>query len=712
MKREVEFDTLVKQNSDGTDADELKLAIALSKSLSDEIAEKSGTTEVQETENGSKNPQNIKTILEQYGFKCKNNNTDFDLASILDGPKKTSKFIKRPTKLILTPDLQRQQILSQNIEQVLRENSREKRGMENRTNRGKIYSFYLKNIEEVPRISIEKTSFELDLNLLDNYYVQDLFFPSSVKCGSLLRNWKEIPGWDESPIYKEVSLNVEVDQEADDLEKTIVYSPGNRKNSSGSDLFDGCEDPSFSNLEKNNGDPENPNGSGNFENSVDLLSSGSPEVLENHDFLKNVENYGSFQNPNSPEVRKILENSGTLESPAKSIEILEHEENFKEVKIEGNLNPNPKSPEVILLDSSDDEDTKKEIEKMIESEKNVKEIQENLEESRKLEAEDNSFEESLESVQKQEEQTEGKNPSDVEMDESDEPLENVEFLDYEEHLMIDQDFYSQYDSGGEETNEEPGKNDETLLEIMEEDDKEDLDINMSISHILEATVVQLPQKNHLHQEIPEIMDLGQGFPEIMDLSQEDPKNDSLEEYPSETESDLWELRRDPGEPEPDYKTMNSSQLNFELKKFGLKNLPKKKAVSLLQFIYEEIHPKIKIVVQDQDKENFALDDTRNFLNLTDLATNINFKESDGIFKPVLVEDEEVILPGGRKTKKFLTCPVPLHIAFYNMVRSNNTLEMKILQCEKFNLDELLNHFKRLGTPYQESVRISKPFLCS
>jgi hypothetical protein len=81
--------------------------------------------------------------------------------------------------------------LSKNIDRAMRENQ----PPNYQTNRHQIFSYFLKNVEDTTKITIEKTKFELNSNLMANFCVQDLF---------LLRDWPGIPGWDESPLYKDV----------------------------------------------------------------------------------------------------------------------------------------------------------------------------------------------------------------------------------------------------------------------------------------------------------------------------------------------------------------------------------------------------------------------------------------------------------------------------------------------------------------------------
>lgn len=47
-----------------------------------------------------------------------------------------------------------------------------------------------------------------------------------------------------------------------------------------------------------------------------------------------------------------------------------------------------------------------------------------------------------------------------------------------------------------------------------------------------------------------------------------------------------------------------------------------------------------------------------------------------------------------------SCALPLQIAFYNMIRSNQQLQNFILQFRPLDLDAIHKHFRRFGLSYQ------------
>lgn len=99
--------------------------------------------------------------------------------------------------------------------------------------------------------------------------------------------------------------------------------------------------------------------------------------------------------------------------------------------------------------------------------------------------------------------------------------------------------------------------------------------------------------------------------------------------------------------EPDFKNMTPVELKQQLFKYGIRPLPVKKAVELLEFIYDQIHPKIRIAAD----EEIDVNNSRREMNITDIVTNIGVQDADDfVFQPGLVEDEDFVLPKMRKSK--------------------------------------------------------------
>ncbi|CAG9798665.1 unnamed protein product [Chironomus riparius] len=223
-------------------------------------------------------------------------------------------------------------------------------------------------------------------------------------------------------------------------------------------------------------------------------------------------------------------------------------------------------------------------------------------------------------------------------------------------LTVINDFSSQNDSQEEEDSE-----------------KIDMSINKSLANILKSPITK--QSVRLSKEKPR-----KSLGIIMN-----------DKYVVDTETLFVE---------PDFENMTPHELKLQLFKYGIRPLPVKKAVQILTHIYYQMHPLIRVAID----EEIDMNDSRKDMNITDVATDIGMKGDDdeyvfqldqsGIFK-----DEEYILPNVRKSK-VPSCLIPLHISFYNMVRSNDKLQKYILEYRPVELDQIYKHFRKFGLTYQ------------
>src|SRR5690349_18376760 len=53
-----------------------------------------------------------------------------------------------------------------------------------------------------------------------------------------------------------------------------------------------------------------------------------------------------------------------------------------------------------------------------------------------------------------------------------------------------------------------------------------------------------------------------------------------------------------------------------------------------------------------------------------------------------------------------SCAIPLHVSFYNMVRSNEKIQNFILEFRPIELDQIHKHFRKFGLTYQPNDIIS------
>ena len=100
--------------------------------------------------------------------------------------------------------------------------------------------------------------------------------------------------------------------------------------------------------------------------------------------------------------------------------------------------------------------------------------------------------------------------------------------------------------------------------------------------------------------------------------------------------------------EPDFNNMTPAELKQELFKYGVRPLAGKKAIELLQLIFNALHPKIRSATD----EEMDVNDTRLDFNLTDMVTDIVSKgeDDDFVFQYAELDGEDIILPKTKKSK--------------------------------------------------------------
>ncbi|XP_070496948.1 structure-specific endonuclease subunit SLX4 [Chironomus tepperi] len=207
----------------------------------------------------------------------------------------------------------------------------------------------------------------------------------------------------------------------------------------------------------------------------------------------------------------------------------------------------------------------------------------------------------------------------------------------------------------------------------EDSEKMDMSINKSLANILKSPLVK--QSDRLSKEKPR---------KSLGLIMND-------KYVVDTETLFTP---------PDFENMTPHELKLQLFKYGIRPLAVKKAVQLLTHIYNQMHPLIRIAID----EEIDMNDSRKDMNITDVVTDIGMKGDDDVYvfqldQSGILEDEEYILPNVRKSK-VPSCLIPLHISFYNMVRSNDKLQKYILEYRPVDLDQIYKHFRKFGLTYQ------------
>lgn len=201
----------------------------------------------------------------------------------------------------------------------------------------------------------------------------------------------------------------------------------------------------------------------------------------------------------------------------------------------------------------------------------------------------------------------------------------------------------------------------------------------------------------------------------------------------EHETDLYTIKTKNFQIKPNYKIMSLFSLTEELKNFGIKKLSKNRSIFILEHIYRQTHPvfnenngnlfieeeeiKTKIKSPKRKKKISSSQPTcSKYLDLENIIIesnnsqkteispeddfSVNFLVDDGTCAEI--ENEEYFLPSKSRGKINL-CAVPLHIAFYNKIKSDKKMKELILCYEPINLDKLYEFFKGIGLRYEPNV---------
>lgn len=175
---------------------------------------------------------------------------------------------------------------------------------------------------------------------------------------------------------------------------------------------------------------------------------------------------------------------------------------------------------------------------------------------------------------------------------------------------------------------------------------------------------------------------------------------------------------------PNFMKMTESALLDRLYRYGIKPLKRKQAVKILEYIYNQTHPclveeleptssstttdnNVDLPSQSvglNDDDNEFEDDIKDDVIGRVGGTKFNFKDcwghrliSDNI-PSMEIKDEQYFFPTN-SSKKISTAFLPLHIAWYNLLKSNNQLHEAILNYEPIDLQEVYLFFKSIGIRY-------------
>lgn len=161
------------------------------------------------------------------------------------------------------------------------------------------------------------------------------------------------------------------------------------------------------------------------------------------------------------------------------------------------------------------------------------------------------------------------------------------------------------------------------------------------------------------------------------------------------------IRTESVTPPPDYTSLSPAAIEKELRKFGIKKLKGKKALTILQHIYNQLHPEIECT-----EEEF------NSLNTDNINETIQDLEQQlGVerFVPEDIQPEQ-LQPKTKtrqvRVKKVPTCALPIEIAFQNFLQFNPAFHERVLQYIPIDLEELLKDFKSIGVKYDSKEVIA------
>lgn len=178
-----DFDNVCKKSGIDVDSEQLQLAIALSKSLQ---ATEANAPSTSQPLSAQQRTGLIRTTLKEYGFKVP------EVKSI----NRKNRKRRKPYKLLLTPEDQKQQIISDRYTQLLF-------GLNNSNTLNKYpeldtSSIFLYNMAT----NVEYGDIKDD----DVFYVEDLIEKSPNNMGCLLKDWSNIPGRLTSPIQEKSEI--------------------------------------------------------------------------------------------------------------------------------------------------------------------------------------------------------------------------------------------------------------------------------------------------------------------------------------------------------------------------------------------------------------------------------------------------------------------------------------------------------------------------
>lgn len=769
-KQEQTFQQVIDENcyEAGVDPEEMQLALAISNSLKD-----SNLSPESEASNNSsmkfENPfsstgkvQSISSVLEKFGFKSKTYYTEYEL-DLLANKKisKRSKYQKLPTPLTRISNEKRQENINNRISELLERNLNVSILEVSDSNTDfPIFSPVLKeaHIRNRRLFTINSEDRPTD-NILFDYYVADLFEPSTVPADHLLKDWSKVPGRDPTPerviSHKETNASqdtrsgksghsecggtnkvkeVQEMMESVDTKEEILrddkvvssHDDDNNSTASCSDIFAGfeCSDNEVEEVKTDIADLSQKLGMLQEKFSQSLVEiKNAPEIhideslseisdenckqetYETVGYKKKIESVDLTHGDSS------VDSNFTIPYDDSYYSLQAHIKNIFKQKLSSE--EEAKGSEQVNLTSTDEDETLP-----VKTQYNGKSmIEENDEIEMSYQCSQNSFEDDSEiiaisdeeinySVQKFHSNNESASDRSIEfegktIDLTQENFENSEkeppievsnileqsladVLNHQEDINIDDTINNLLETTRltvlNETKSRATKDSErswmsdSIKQIMSKYGKNSpgadkiLSFKKTQSESMLSSIVNnqdeadenmsdLTQPRQPNESWKENLHYSLSFHQSLEnLSNHTPvvnKEKLLKKSTFRKKSVGFQIEEnyrvdlESTTVEPDFKNMTPVELKQALFKFGVRSLPVKKAVSLLEFIYNQIHPTIQAAADEEIDAN----DSRRGMNYTDIVTNIGILDSDDfVFQVDILDDEEVVLPKVRKSK--------------------------------------------------------------
>lgn len=657
---------------DNLDPDDVQLAIALSESMKEQQQQPASKESKSKLENPFKSGakvQSVASVLERFGFKSGKNLSEFEKDLLTSSKfKKRSKFQKAPTVLTRTTNQEREELILGRINNLMDQKDYKDDGDQVVIDFD-LQSTYLQDLRmQYNGIARLENLPEPCDNFIQYFYVTDLFQPSFVEADHLLKDWNSIPGRDRSPRKKILGASENENEE------------NSSSNSSSSDIFAGIDSFSMDDI-------------GNVSQQLDIL----------HEKLSNT-----CVHIEAVKEEKIIEKSHQSEIIEKLIledESLEESDHTIEYELEIPSSAKPQSPMHIDIVSSDDEADdlpQAPSNELVSNEicdltqvpaQDYCDLTQDPELSQSNSSEvinisDDEINYSMQAFEAKNDSTQFKN-DDIEIMEienisngnSPPPVTPYKDFSFKEilnetsellrtpHVTPRESINSNQsmkkflaeenlsDSIQEIIKKYGGKKSESPRQSSFRKQQSESFLNLNNSG--NDNVVDLTQNDEVLDISPEPLEISinQSLTNIMNSPSIVKPRKSLADRKKSRKSlmsvatEKYEIDTENVIPEPDFKNMTPAELKQELFKYGIRPLSVKKAVELLQHIHNSIHPKIRVIAE----EEIDVNDSRLNLNFTDVVSNIasNGDDDDFVFQYKELDGEEYITPGSRKSKVVL-----------------------------------------------------------